>query len=143
MSDLHLSRISDKAAPKTFFKRNPVNSQPLIMVVEDNADNRLMLRMMLEMWEYQVVEAEDGSEAINKAKQTNPDLILMDVGLPDMDGFDATRRIREFAAFDAMPIVFLSGYPNSQAKDAGGNDYLMKPIDTKKLETLLSSYIGK
>jgi CheY-like chemotaxis protein len=137
------SQLSETTIAKTssFYSTNIINTQPLVLIVEDDTDSRLMLRLMLETLKYQVVQAQNGSEAIEKARQLNPDLILMDVGLPDMDGFDATRQIREYAAFDSMPIIYLSGFPSSFAEDVGGNDYLVKPIDILELENILSTYI--
>ncbi len=140
------SQLSKNAASEeeTFIFPNEINNQaPLIMVVEDDSDNRLMLKLMLEMWKYRVLEATDGIEALEKAQQSNLDLILMDVGLPGMDGFEVTRRLREFEALTNVPIIFLSGYASSQAEDVGATDYLVKPIDAKKLENVLSNYIEK
>ena len=143
MINSQLSKISVEGESQIRPNTGAIDNQPLIMVVEDDTDSRLMLRLMLEIWKYRVVEARSGVEAVDKAKQMNPDLILMDVGLPDMDGFDATRGIRQFASFESLPIIYLSGYPISKAEDVGGNDYLVKPFDVKELENLLSIYTEK
>ena len=131
------------AESKSFFIANETNTEPLVLIVEDDTDSRSMLKFMLETWKYQVVEAQDGFEAIEKTKQMNPDLILMDVGLPDMDGFDVTRLIREFTTLDSLPIIYLSAFPKSLAEHAGGNDYLVKPVDAMELESVLNSYIRR
>jgi CheY-like chemotaxis protein len=140
MINSQLSKISVESESQIHLNTKASNNQPLIMVVEDNTDSRLMLRIMLEIWKYRVVEARSGAEAIATVKQMNPDLILMDIGLPDMDGFDATREIRRFASLDSLPIIYLSGYPISQAEYVGGNDYLVKPFDVNELENLLNIY---
>jgi CheY-like chemotaxis protein len=122
-------------------------NQQLILLVEDNADSRNMLRTLLELWSYRVIEAQNGEDAVRLAKSDSPNLILMDVAIPLIDGIEATRRIREFAAPDAMPVVFISGYAQKgfrlTALACGGNDYLVKPIDFKELETLLGRYFGR
>lgn len=130
------------------FAPQPANlNQQLILVVEDNPDSRNMLRTLLELWSYRVIEATNGEEAVRLAKSESPNLILMDVAIPLVDGVEATRRIREFATAEALPVVFISGYAQTgfrlSALASGGNDYLVKPLDFKKLETLLSKYIRK
>jgi DNA-binding response OmpR family regulator len=106
-----------------------------------------MLRTLLEIWGYRVIEAHNGEEAISLAKSESPNLVLMDVAIPVVDGLEATRRIREFAASDVMPVVFISGYTQNSlrlmALDSGGNDYLIKPIDFKELEKMIDKHIKK
>ncbi len=103
-----------------------------------------MLRTLLELWSYRVIEAQNGEEAVRLARSEAPNLVLMDVAIPLIDGMEATRRIREFAAPEAMPVVFISGYAQKgfrlTALACGGNDYLVKPIDFKELETMLGRY---
>lgn len=121
--------------------------QQLILLVEDNADSSNMLKTLLELWNFRVIEARDGEQAIALAQSQAPNLILMDVKLPLMDGVEATRRIREFAPPDRMPVVFISGHAQpgfrTVALAAGGNDYLVKPLDFTELETALGKYIRK
>lgn len=121
------------------------NLTPKILIVDDDEDSRLMLNFLLETWSYQVIEARDGIEAVRVAETERPDLILMDVKLPRLDGFDVTRRIRQSEQTGGVPIVFLSGcaephYRNA-AIEVGGNDYLVKPLDFDKLENTLDKYI--
>ncbi|HEX8736149.1 MAG TPA: response regulator [Pyrinomonadaceae bacterium] len=120
-----------------------VNRQ-LILLVEDNADSCAMLRTLLELWSYRVIEANNGEDAVRLAKSEMPNLILMDIAIPVVDGMEATRRIREFASPEAMPVVFISGYAQTgfrlSALASGGNEYLVKPIDFKELETMLGRY---
>lgn len=120
------------------------DNRQLILLVEDNSDSSNMLRTLLELWSYRVIEAANGEEAIMMARLESPNLVLMDIGIPVVDGMEATRRIREFAAADVMPVVFISGYAHKQfrlaALASGGNEYLVKPIDFRELETVLGKY---
>lgn len=104
-----------------------------------------MLKILLEMWNYQVIEAENGASAVWLTEKTLPDLILMDVRMPELDGFETARRIRASAETDGVPIIFLSGCVEpayrEQAFQAGGNEFLVKPLDFKELEDLLSKYL--
>ena len=123
------------------------NSKLTILVVEDFADNRFMMRRLLEMSGYQVVEAVDGKEAIEVAERARPDLILMDLSLPRLDGLDATRRIRELDGLARIPIVAVSAHDtndfHTDALAAGCNEYVTKPIDFDELESLLKKLLGK
>ena len=88
---------------------------------------------MLEIWKYRTIEAADGSEAVKIAENAQPDLILMDVKLPVLDGFSVAQQIRQTPQIENMPIIFLSGYAETAYKQkadaAGGNEYLVKPVD--------------
>lgn len=112
------------------------------MVVEDFEDNRFMMRRLLELSGYNVLEAVNGEEAVKKAQLEQPDLILMDLSLPLLDGLAATRRIREVEALRDVPIVAVSAHDTSDfhadALAAGCNDYVTKPIDFDQLESLLA-----
>jgi CheY-like chemotaxis protein len=125
----------------------PENSRAKVLVVEDFADNRFMMRRLLEMSGYQVVEAVDGKEAIEVAESTRPDLILMDLSLPRLDGLDATRRIRELDGLARIPIVAVSAHDtndfHADALAAGCNEYVTKPIDFDELEALLKKLLKK
>ena len=118
---------------------------PTVLLVEDDEDNRLMLKLMLEIWKYRVLEAKNGEEAVELAEKEQPNIILMDVQMPDLDGFDAARLIRRSQPTDGVPIVFLSGcaqiYYRRTAFEAGGNEYLVKPIDFTELELTIKKYI--
>lgn len=120
---------------------------PVILIVDDDDDSRLMLKLLLEVWKYRVVEAKDGIEAINLAGISCPDLILMDVRMPNLDGFEVTRQIRHSAKIESVPVVFLSGYAEplyrQKASAAGGNEYLVKPLDFEELEHTLGKYISR
>src|SRR5688572_14812106 len=108
-----------------------------ILVVEDNDLNREMLSRRLVKRGYELVYAGDGQEAVEKAVAARPDLILMDMSLPVMDGWEATRRIRENAALAAVPIIALTAHAMSgdreKAIEAGCNDYEPKPVELPSL----------
>lgn len=116
--------------------------QRTVMVVEDFEDNRFMMRRLLEMSGYRVVEAVNGEQAVEVAVRERPHLILMDLSLPLLDGLAATRRIRQNEALRRIPIIAVSAHDTSDfhadALAAGCNDYVTKPIDFEQLEQLLS-----
>ncbi len=118
-----------------------------ILLVEDFDDTRLMMKMWLTRNGYRVVEAETGEEAINVAQRELPDLIIMDVMMPGMNGLDATQRIREYQALRRTPIVAVSAYGSDEyrslAIDAGCNEYVSTPFDPGALAELIKSLIAK
>ena len=118
-----------------------------ILVVEDFEDNRFMMRRLLEMSGYRVVEAVNGEQAVEAAERERPDLILMDLSLPKLDGLAATRRIREQNGAARVPIVAVSAHDttdfHADALAAGCDEYVTKPIDFDQLEELLTRLLGK
>ncbi|HUQ31883.1 MAG TPA: response regulator [Pyrinomonadaceae bacterium] len=119
---------------------------PTIMVVDDNEDLREMLRFMVERLGYQVVEAENGREAIEIVRRRCPDLILMDLSMPVMDGLAATRRLREVEEMCDVPIIAISANRREQSQAAalaaGCNEYLTKPVNFHQLNTLLGNMLS-
>lgn len=117
-----------------------------MLVVEDHDDTRFMLMYLLERLGCRVALAEDGEAAVRLAEQTHPDLILMDAGLPRMDGLAATRRIRTTPALACVPVVFLSGHAEAAfraaALETGGDDFLIKPFEIGQLERVLERHLG-
>ena len=115
---------------------------PTVMVVEDNEDNRSLIKMALEMNSCRVVEAKDGDEAIDTAQRERPRLILMDIGLPQRSGISATYRIRKHPELRAVPIVTITAYDSTELRDdalkAGCDDHLVKPINLDQLKDLLT-----
>ena len=105
-----------------------------ILIVEDIDLNIDLLTQLLED-DYNLLVAKDGTQGVNMALQNNPDLILMDISLPVMNGYDTTKKIRE--TLKSTPIIGLSAHAMSgddeKAKEAGCNDYLTKPLDSKLL----------
>ena len=120
---------------------------PTVLVVEDFEDNRFMMRRLLEMSGYRVVEAVNGEQAVEVAASERPDLILMDLSLPKLDGLAATRRIRRSDGLAEVPIVAVSAHDTSDfhadALAAGCNEYVTKPIDFDQLESLLKKLLKK
>jgi CheY-like chemotaxis protein len=118
-----------------------------LLLVEDTEDNRFMMRRLLEMSGYRVVEAMNGEEAVRVAQAENPQLILMDLSLPVIDGLAATRLIRKLPEFEATPIIAVSAHDTSdfqtEAIHAGCNRYITKPIDFGELEDLIKELLGK
>ena len=116
-----------------------------IMVVEDYEDTRVLLKYGLEQLGYSVLEASNGQEAVDIAGREHPDLILMDLDLPILDGIAATQHIRQLPELEHVPIVAVTAYPMSfthvKAFAKGCNEYMPKPIDMAKLEQLLSRYL--
>ncbi len=119
----------------------------LILVVEDNALNRDMLTRRLEREGHETLVAVDGAEAIEKARAEQPDIILMDMNLPEVDGWEATRRIKADATLQSIPVIALTAHAmvgdRQKALDVGCDDYEVKPIDferlTKKIAVALES----
>jgi CheY-like chemotaxis protein len=116
-----------------------------VLVAEDHEDTRFLLRTLLERRGLAVVEACDGEEACDVALRERPDLILMDGGLPRLDGLAATRRMRGLAQLSRVPIVFLSGHAGQQdqldAHAAGCDDYVVKPFDVARLDYILNRHL--
>ena len=127
--------------------RDNGSAPPTVMVVEDFEDNRFMMRRLLEMSGYRVLEAVNGEEAVELAHKERPQLILMDLSLPQLDGLAATRRIRQHPDMKDVPIVAVSAHDtadfHADALAAGCNDYVTKPIDFDQLEALLSRLLPK
>src|ERR1051325_8980302 len=127
--------------------RDNGGARPTVMVVEDFEDNRFMMRRLLEMSGYRVLEAVNGEEAVELAHRERPQLILMDLSLPQLDGLAATRRIRQYPDMKDVPIVAVSAHDtadfHADALAAGCNDYVTKPIDFDQLEALLSRLLPK
>ena len=117
-----------------------------VLLVEDTEDNRLMMSRLLEMSGYRVVEATNGVEAVRLANQVRPQIILMDLSLPFIDGLAATRQIRSLPGFSKVPIVAVSAHDSadfhSEALDAGCNAYITKPVDYSELEDVVSNLLG-
>lgn len=117
-----------------------------VLLVEDTEDNRFMMRRLLEMTGYQVLEARNGQEAVKVAETERPGLILMDLSLPVIDGLAATRLIRKLPDCESIPIIAVSAHDTSdfqqEALSAGCNGYVTKPIDFSALETLIARFLG-
>ena len=120
---------------------------PTILLVEDTEDNRQMMRKLLEMSGYRVVEATNGEEAVKVTKEKRPRLILMDLSLPIIDGLAATRLIRTLPNGRHLPIIAVSAHDtadfHAEALAAGCDAYITKPIDYPELEELVEQLMSK
>jgi len=116
-----------------------------ILIVEDVELNRELLVQLLED-DYQLVLAQDGQSAIQKAMQAKPDLILMDLSLPKMDGWEATRRLKANGQLARIPVIVLSAHAmrgdEERARASGCDDFLTKPIDENLLFDKLARHLG-
>ena len=116
-----------------------------ILYVEDNADNIYMLTRRLKKKGFDVIIAGDGQEGIDKAIEESPDLILMDLSLPTMDGWTATAKIKEIEAVKDIPVIALSAHAMPEHRDralkAGCSDYDTKPVDIKRLLEKIGNFI--
>jgi two-component system cell cycle response regulator DivK len=129
------AKMKEQAEPQT------------VLLVEDTEDNRFMMRRLLEMTGYRVIEAMNGEEAVKLAKAESPHLILMDLSLPVIDGLAATRLIRKLPELESTPIIAVSAHDTSdfqsEAIEAGCNTYVTKPIDFNELEQLIAKLLNQ
>jgi two-component system, cell cycle response regulator DivK len=116
-----------------------------ILVVEDQEDNRQIIRDMLSATDYELTEAENGEQALASIAKQRPDLILMDIQLPIMDGYEATRRIKADPALKSIPIIAVTSYALSgeeqKARAWGCDDYVPKPYSPRHLLTKIRQYL--
>ena len=116
-----------------------------ILVVEDQEDNRQILRDLLASVGHEMIEAQDGEAAVIQATKHRPDLILMDIQLPVMDGYEATRRIKADPALRALPIIVVTSYALSgdeeKARVAGCDAYVTKPYSPRQLLAKINEFL--
>jgi two-component system, cell cycle response regulator DivK len=116
-----------------------------ILIVEDHEDARRILRDMLETTDYELVEAENGEQALAAVARQRPDLILMDIQLPVLDGYEATRRIKADQALRSIPIIAVTSYALSgdeaKARAAGCDDFIPKPYSPRQLLAKVRQYL--
>jgi CheY-like chemotaxis protein len=117
-------------------------TSPLILVVDDSSDARELLKFVLQMKGYKVLEAADGQKGVEIAKREHPDLILMDLSMPILDGYTAVRYIREAKEISNVPIVACSAHDRERprALTVGFNEFVSKPVDLTELESLVSHF---
>lgn len=125
---------------------SPDNHQT-ILVAEDQNDNLVLVSLWLQNLSYRVLTAVNGEAAVEVAKLAKPDLILMDIGMPLMDGLEATRAIRQTPEIRDLPIIFLTAFDTKEfrqrAGEAGGDGYLTKPFDFDRLSKLILNLLPK
>jgi two-component system cell cycle response regulator DivK len=116
-----------------------------ILVVDDNEDSRDLVKKILKKYNYQVIEAVDGEEAIAKAIAYRPALILMDISIPKIDGYEATRRLKERPDFKDTPIIAFTAHAmkgdQEKALEAGCNGYISKPINVREFPEQIKVYL--
>jgi len=113
------------------------NDKTTILYVEDNADNRTLVRRILLSQNYSMLEAVNASDALDILKSARPDLILMDINMPDMDGYTLTAKIRSMPGFERVPILALTANvmrgDKEKTLEAGCDGYIQKPLDIDQL----------
>jgi CheY-like chemotaxis protein len=115
-----------------------------VLVADDFSDARAMARFVLQEEGYEVIEASDGFEAVKKAVEEHPDLILMDITMPVMDGIQATQAIRLHEHLDSVPILAVTSYGDfysERAREVGCNDLIQKPVDINNLRAVVNDYV--
>ena len=117
-----------------------------ILVIEDYADSRTLLSSLLRAKGYKVVEVRDGKEGLRQANRVGPDLILMDLAMPEMDGVEATRQLRQRNTLSRTPIFAISAYATADVKEdakaAGCAEVFAKPLDVESLLGRIKATIG-
>jgi two-component system cell cycle response regulator DivK len=119
---------------------------PLILYIEDNPDNRLLVKRVLQAEHYEVLEAVDGSSGLALAEATQPDLILMDINLPEVDGYAMTANLKAIPHLAHTPVVALTANvmkgDRERSLAAGCDGYIQKPIDVDQLPRLIARYLA-
>src|SRR5512140_2253880 len=122
-------------------------SEKVIFYIEDNIDNRTLIRRILSAEGYQVVEAGNAKEALETLKSLRPDIILMDINMPEVDGYTLTAQIRGIDGFESLPIVALTANvmrgDRERSLEAGCDGYIQKPIDIDLLPQQIERYLRK
>lgn len=142
-----LNSPKDSVSDGGFDPVNRLAHTATVLLVEDTEDNRQMMKKLLELSDFQVVEATNGLEAVELARRVQPQIILMDLSLPFIDGLAATRQIRGLPGMSKIPIVAVSAHDttdfHSDALDAGCNAYVTKPIYYPELEELVNRLLAE
>jgi two-component system cell cycle response regulator DivK len=118
-----------------------------ILYVEDNPDNRLLVKRILMAEDYSLLEAIDGRDALNVLKTARPDLILMDINMPDMDGYTLTAKIKSLPGFERVPILALTANvmrgDKEKTLEAGCDGYIQKPLDIDQLTREIEKFLTR
>lgn len=123
------------------------NDKGMILYVEDNPDNRMLVRRVLLSEDYSLIEAKDAGEALSMLKTNQPDLILMDINMPDMDGYTLTAQIKAMTGFERVPIVAITANvmrgDREKTLEAGCDGYIQKPIDIDQLTREIEKFLPR
>ena len=125
----------------------PERDQPVVLAADDDEDILALVTFRLERSGYSVLQARDGAEALELARAKKPDLAVLDVMMPKMDGFELTRRLRAEEATSRMPIILLTARAQDadvqQGFDAGADDYIRKPFSPQELRSRVQAILGR
>lgn len=125
----------------------PFNEKATILYVEDNPDNRTLVRRILLSEDYGLLEAPNAVQALDLLKNTHPDLILMDINMPDMDGYTLTSKIRSMPGFERVPIIALTANvmrgDKEKTLEAGCDGYIQKPLDIDQLIREVEKFLSR
>lgn len=135
------SRIRKNGQEMKYPSSAPTTGRATILFADDDVDTCEMMKALLDFEGYEVIVARDGREAVEIARQTCPNLILLDLELPRLNGLSVAKSLKRDRRFEGTPIVMISGHNpatfRQQALDAGCDDYLLKPLDFSHIEELL------
>jgi len=116
-----------------------------ILYIEDNPENRMLVRRVLEVEGYQVIEADSGNTGLQKAETMAPDLVLMDINLPEIDGYELTHRLRQMPRLAGVPVVAMTANVMKGDREktlaAGCDGYIQKPIDVDQLPLQIARFL--
>ena len=125
----------------------PNDSKGTILYVEDNLDNRVLVRRILLSEDYDLIEAVDARDALRVLENTKPDLILMDINMPDMDGYTLTSRIKTTPGFERVPILAITANvmrgDKEKTLEAGCDGYIQKPLDIDQLVREVERFLAR
>jgi two-component system, cell cycle response regulator DivK len=123
------------------------NEKATILYVEDNPDNRMLVRRILLSEDYGLLEAQNAAQALDVLKDKRPDLILMDINMPDMDGYTLTSRIKTMPGFERVPIIALTANvmrgDKEKTLEAGCDGYIQKPLDIDQLLREVERFLSR
>lgn len=125
----------------------PADNKGTILYVEDNVDNRTLVRRVLLSEDYKMIEAVNAAEALKVLETTKPDLILMDINMPDMDGYTLTSKIKTTPGFERIPILALTANvmrgDKEKTLEAGCDGYIQKPLDIDQLVREVERFLAR
>lgn len=123
------------------------NEKATILYIEDNPDNRMLVRRILLSENYGLIEAQNAAQALDLLKDAQPDLILMDINMPDMDGYTLTSRIKSMPGFERVPIIALTANvmrgDKEKTLEAGCDGYIQKPLDIDQLVREVERFLSR